>query len=158
MKNRPLIGVAVIVIKNGTVLLGKRKGSHGSGAWAFPGGHLEMNESIEDCARREVFEETGISINHIRYATFTNDIFEQEKKHYVTLFVVADYHAGDLQVREPDKCETWDWFVWGQFPENLFLSLKNLLAQGFHILNVNASDIIELAGAWHCVTMASPSP
>ena len=135
MKNRPLIGVAVIVIKNGKVLLGKRKGSHGSGSWAFPGGHLEMNESIEACARREVFEETGISIENIRYAAFTNDIFKEEQKHYVTLFVVAEYTGADLQVNEPDKCETWDWFIWGKFPENLFLSLENLLVQGFHISN-----------------------
>lgn len=131
MQNRPSVGVAVIVEKNGKVLLGKRKGAHGSGSWAFPGGHLEMNESIEECARREVFEETGISIDHIRYATFTNDIFEAEQKHYVTLFVVADYRGGELQVREPDKCEKWDWFFWKEFPVNLFLSLKNLLAQGF---------------------------
>ena len=103
MKNRPSVGVAVIVVKNGKVLLGKRKGSHGSGSWAFPGGHLEMNESIEECARREVFEETGISIHNIRYATFTNDIFKEEKKHYVTLFVVAEYNSGDLQVNEPQE-------------------------------------------------------
>ena len=133
MKNRPSVGVAVIVIKSGKVLLGKRKGSHGAGYWAFPGGHLEMNESIEVCARREVFEETGISIDNIRYAAFTNDIFKEEKKHYVTLFVVADYHGGEIQVVEPDKCEKWDWFIWGKFPENLFLSLKNLLAQGFQM-------------------------
>ena len=135
MENSPSVGVAVIVIKNGKVLLGKRKGSHGSGSWAFPGGHLEMNESIEECARREVFEETGISIHNILYATFTNDIFKEEQKHYVTLFVVAEYTGGELQVNEPDKCEKWDWFMWEEFPENLFLSLKNLLAQGFHILN-----------------------
>jgi 8-oxo-dGTP diphosphatase len=133
MKNSPSVGVAVIVIKNGKVLLGKRKGSHGSGSWAFPGGHLEMNESIEACAGREVFEEAGISISNIRYAAFTNDIFKDEKKHYVTLFVLAEYGGGDLRVNEPDKCEKWDWFIWGKFPENLFLSLRNLLAQGFRI-------------------------
>jgi 8-oxo-dGTP diphosphatase len=46
MDKRPLIGVAVIVIKEDEVLLGKRKNSHGSGTWAFPGGHLEFKESI----------------------------------------------------------------------------------------------------------------
>jgi hypothetical protein len=38
----------------------------------------------------------------------------------------------DFQVNEPDKSEKWDWFIWEKFPENLFLSLKNILAQGFH--------------------------
>ena len=133
MKNRPLVGVAVMVIKDGKALLGKRKGAHGSGSWAFPGGHLERNESIEDCAVREVFEETGMIIGNIRYVAFTNDIFEEEKKHYVTLFVAAECQDGVPQVKEPEKCEKWEWFDWGKFPENLFLSLKNLIAQGFDI-------------------------
>ena len=60
MSKRPLIGVAVIVTKDDRVLLGKRKNSHGADTWAFPGGHLEFNESIADCAAREVFEETGL--------------------------------------------------------------------------------------------------
>lgn len=133
MQNRPAVGVAVIVIKEGEILLGKRLNSHGSGTWALPGGHLELNESIEACARREVFEETGLSIQNIRYATFTNDIFTTEKKHYVTLFVVADYDSGQPQIKEPDKCEKWDWFRWHALPEPLFLSLRNLLNQQFAI-------------------------
>lgn len=81
MHDRPLIGVAVIVINNGKVLLGKRKNSHGDGTWAFPGGHLELNESIEQCAHREIFEETGIGIKNLKYGPYTNDIFEREGKH-----------------------------------------------------------------------------
>ena len=131
MEKRPAVGVAVIVIKNGKVLLGKRKGSHGSGSWAFPGGHLEFNESIEACAKREVFEETGMSIKNFRFATITNDLFLQSNKHYVTLFVVCDHKDGTPQVKEPDKCEEWDWFYWNEFPKPIFLSLKNLLQQGF---------------------------
>lgn len=131
MKKRPAIGVAVIVIKNGKVLLGKRKGAHGSGTWAFPGGHLEFNESIEDCAKREVLEETGLSVKHIRFATLTNDLFYHSNKHYVTLFVVCDHENGTPRVKEPDKCEKWDWFYWHDFPKPIFLSLKNLLIQGF---------------------------
>jgi 8-oxo-dGTP diphosphatase len=61
-ENRPYIGVAVIVVREGRVLLGKRKNAHGAGTWQFPGGHLEYGESIESCARRELFEETGLTI------------------------------------------------------------------------------------------------
>ena len=128
MEKRPFVGVAVIVIKNQKVLLGKRKNSHGSGTWQFPGGHLEFNESIKDCARRELFEETGIKIKNIRLGPYTNDIFEKEKKHYITLFVVADYDSGVLELKEPEKCEKWDWFEWGKLPEPSFLPIKNLMA------------------------------
>ena len=132
MQNRPAVGVATIVIKNKKILLGKRLNSHRAGAWAFPGGHLELNESIEDCAKREVFEETGLLIKNLQRAAFTNDIFEEEKKHYVTLFVVSEYDSGNLQLKEPDKCEKWDWFNWNEFPEPLSLSLKNVWDQGFN--------------------------
>ena len=107
MDNRPLVGIAVIVIKNRRVLLGERKNAHGAGTWAFPGGHLEFGESIEHCAVREVFEETGIRIKNLRRGPYTNDFFEAEGKHYVTLFVIADHDSGEPAVKEPRKCERW---------------------------------------------------
>lgn len=55
-QQRPKTGVGVMILKNGKVLLGKRKGSHGEGEFAFPGGHLEYMEGFADCARREVLE------------------------------------------------------------------------------------------------------
>jgi len=128
---RPAVGVAVIVVKEGRVLLGQRIGSHGAGSWAFPGGHLEFGETLEGCAIREVAEETGLTIANIQPAAFTNDIFESESKHYATLFVTADWVLGQARVMEPDKCECWEWMKWGEFPEPRFLSLENLLRQDF---------------------------
>jgi len=133
MGKRPFVGVAAIVIKDGKVLLGKRKNSHGSGTWQFPGGHLEFNESIEYCAQREVLEETGIKIKNIRLGPYTNDIFEQEQKHYITLFVISEYDSGELELREPQKCEKWGWFEWTQLPQPSFLPIINLLKQNFKL-------------------------
>ncbi len=130
--NRPKIGVGVIVIKEDKILLGKRKNAHGEGSWAFPGGHLEYKEKVEDCAIREVKEETGISIKNIRMGTFTNDIFEKEEKHYVTLFVISYFASGEVQVMEPEKCEKWAWFEWNKLPTSLFIPLQNLLKQKFN--------------------------
>ena len=133
MNNRPLIGVAVIVIKDNRVLLGKRKNAHGADTWAFPGGHLEFNESIEDCAAREVFEETGLSIQNLRFGPYTNDIFTDENKHYVTLFVIADHKAGTPEVREPHKCQKWEWSEWPPKLHPHFLPIQNLLKQNFKL-------------------------
>jgi len=132
-EKRPYIGVAVIVVRHHKVLLGKRKNSHGAGTWQFPGGHLEFGESIEACARRELFEETGLSIIDMRKGPFTNDFFEAEKKHYVTLFIIAEQTTGTPCVKEPDKCECWDWFSWSQMPKPHFLPIVNLIRQNFSI-------------------------
>lgn len=130
---RPKVGVAIIVIKDSRVLLGKRTGSHGSGTWQFPGGHLEYGERVEDCAKRELFEETGLTIRHLRSGPYTNDFFKAEQKHYITLFVIADYDSGVLTVKEPKKCEKWAWFNWSQLPEPKFLPIRNLIKQNFNL-------------------------
>ena len=104
MKDRPLVGVAAIIIKGSKVLLGKRKNSHGAGCWQFPGGHMEFKETAKECAEREVFEETGLNIKKIRMGPYTNDVFENENKHYITLFVFAEYGSGLLTLKEPEKC------------------------------------------------------
>ncbi len=131
MSERPKVGIGVIVVKDGKILLGKRKNSHGDGAWSFPGGHLEFGESWEECAKRETMEETGINIKNIRFGTVTNDIFQTEEKHYITIFMLSDYDFGEVQIMEPEKCEKWDWFSWNQLPQPLFVPIQNVLKTGF---------------------------
>jgi 8-oxo-dGTP diphosphatase len=132
MEERPKVGVGVIVVKDGKVLLGKRKNAHGEGAWSFPGGHLEFKETWEACARREVMEETNLQIKNLRFGTATNDIFEKEKKHYVTLIMLSDYESGDLKVLEPDKCESWEWFSWDNLPQPFFIPIQHLIKEGYN--------------------------
>ena len=131
MEQRPRVGVAAIVKHQGKVLLGKRRGSHGEGTWALPGGHLEFGEEIEVCARREIEEETGLTVKNLRVGPITNDIFTTEARHYVTIFVICEYADGELTVLEPEKCEAWQWFRWTALPRPLFLPLQNLLKTTF---------------------------
>jgi 8-oxo-dGTP diphosphatase len=133
MIQEPRVGIGVFVIKDGKVLLGKRKNAHGDGSWSFPGGHLEFGESWEDCAAREVMEETGLNISNIRFGTATNDIFEKENKHYITIFMITDWQSGEPQNMEPEKCEAWEWFEWKEesLPSSLFVPLQNLLKKGY---------------------------
>jgi 8-oxo-dGTP diphosphatase len=137
MAHGPQVGVGVIVIKDDKVLMAKRKNAHGDGSWSFIGGHLEFNETPEECARREIEEESGIRVKNIQHAYFTNDIFPTEQKHYVTLFLVAEHDRGEPEIREPDRNEAWEWFSWNELPQPLFIPIQNLLKTGFNPFHKN---------------------
>jgi len=130
LPQRPAVGVAAIIRNGDTILLGWRVASHGAGSWQLPGGHLEYGETPEDCACREVWEETGLTIINPRRGPYTNDLFEADQRHYITLFVLADYAGGIPEALEPTKCARWEWFTWDALPEPRFLPLANLLRQG----------------------------
>lgn len=131
--NQPKVGVGVLVYCRGKFLVSKRKGSHGEGCWSLPGGHLEFGESIEECARREVLEETGIILDAVIPCEIaTNDVFTDESKHYVTLWALARLPDDDSQVArnlEPEKCDGWEWHSWTQIPKPHFLPLANFQAR-----------------------------
>ena len=113
-------GAGVMILKSGKVLLGKRKGSHGEGEYAFPGGHLEFGESFEDCVKRETFEETGVRIKNVRFLLLSN-IKIWEGKHYIHIGLLADWESGEPEVREINKAENWDWYDLNKLPYPLFL-------------------------------------
>lgn len=131
MDNRPKVGLGVCVVKKGKVLLGQRLNAHGEGSWCFPGGHLEFGESWEDCARREVAEETGLKISKPTFVVCTNDIFPDEQKHYVTIYMKAAWEDGNPVVLEPEKMVKWGWFDWSDLPKPLFIPMQNLFDTGF---------------------------
>lgn len=108
-----------MILKEGKVLLGKRKGSHGEGEYAFPGGHLEYMESFEDCAKREISEECGINVKNIQFQFLAN-VTKYVPKHYVHIGLLADWSDGEPKVLEPDKLESWNWYELDNLPQPLF--------------------------------------
>lgn len=123
------VGVAVVVIRDGLVLLGRRMGSLGAGTWALPGGHLELGEEVEACAMREVREESGLEITALSRGPYSNDRFEG--KHYLTLYVVGHARDGEPRILEPTRCAEWRWFRWRELPTPLFHPLATMHASGY---------------------------
>nr|WP_253308605.1 NUDIX hydrolase [Rickettsia endosymbiont of Ceutorhynchus assimilis] len=129
MNNYPRVGIGIIVFNSkNEILLGKRINSHGESSYAPAGGHLEFGETFEQCAIREVLEETNLIIENPEFIAVTNDIFEKEQKHYVSIFLKAHcLNEDQLQNLEPHKVKSWQWFVLDNLPNNLFLPLKRLI-------------------------------
>lgn len=125
---RPAVGVGVIITREKQMLLLRRINSHGAGSWSPPGGHLEFGESLEDCAKRETEEETGIHITDVVFRAITNDLFEAEGKHYITIWMEGRYSAGEATIQAPYEVGEIGWFTWDALPQPLFLPLEHLLA------------------------------
>jgi len=126
MKNelqRPKVGIGIMILKDGKVLLGKRKGSHGEGEYAFPGGHLEYMENFEECAKRETMEECGIEIEDVQFQFIAN-IKKYEPKHYIHIGLIARWKKGEIINLEPDKCEGWEWYNFSELPAPIFEMAK----------------------------------
>ena len=134
------VGVGVLVVRpgDGHVLLGRRKGAHGSGTWALPGGWLEKNEAFDACAVRELEEETGLCASDVVLKrchvvpTVANNVMDKGV-HSVTVFVRLDLKsapvADKVRVCEPEKCHEWRWVdPAGPLPCPQFPPLEHLTA------------------------------
>jgi 8-oxo-dGTP diphosphatase len=129
-------GVAFIVMRFQTqdiddlqILLLKRAGSHGAGTWSVPGGWIDFGEESSAAAVRECLEETGLRATHIKPCGVTEDFFEADGKHCVTLWHRGIVPPGsEPQFTEPDKVTEFRWVAPGdRLPEPLFLPLKHFL-------------------------------
>ena len=130
-RRAPRVGVGVILVRQGQVLLGRRRGRDGAGTWGLPGGYLEMFESWEECARRELREEAALDLADPTLVTTTNDVRREEQEHSVTIFLEASHVAGEPRVRAPREIDRWDWFTWNDLPEPRFHTFRNLIATGY---------------------------
>jgi 8-oxo-dGTP diphosphatase len=79
-----------MVMNDDKVLLGKRRGLHGTGEYAFPGGNLGHMESLAYFAAREIAEERGLEITNVRFLYVAN-VTKYAPKHYLRIGLVADW-------------------------------------------------------------------
>ncbi|CAM4187630.1 NUDIX hydrolase [Paenibacillus macerans] len=136
---RPLImvGACVVVINGDFILLERRTDN---GMWGLPGGSLEPGESLEQVARRELFEETGLEAVQL----VLMDVFSGHELYYkyphgdevynvVTAYLCKTYR-GTIR-KEDAEVEELRFFEANQLPDNInppdrpiiraFLSLQN---------------------------------
>lgn len=137
---RPVVEVAVGVLIRRTddalLLTSRPSGKVYAGYWEFPGGKLEMGESVEQALRRELHEELGITIG----PAHTWHVSEHDYPHaHVRLnwCKVFDW-TGELQMREGQG------FSWQQFP----LGVTPVLPGAFGVLRMLA-DERGFSGATH---------
>lgn len=97
--DRPVVAVAAVVVKDDAVLLVQRGRAPNLGIWAIPGGSLELGESLQQGAEREVLEETGVRVRAGRVIYAFDSVERDEagviRYHYVVVDLLAEYLSGE---------------------------------------------------------------
>ncbi len=107
----PRVAVGAVVFKDRQVLLVRRGQAPAQGLWAIPGGSMELGETLQEAAEREIFEETGVTIR-AGEPILTFDVIERDDKgriryHYVIVDMIADYVAGSLKAGDDAAEARW---------------------------------------------------
>ncbi len=96
----PLIGIGIIVLRGEEVLLIKRGKPPAQNAWSLPGGGQEIGETAEAAARRELLEETGLSVGKLTLIAHVDSIHHDANGfvqwHYTILDFAARYVRGEI--------------------------------------------------------------
>lgn len=126
------LGVGTLILNSEKkILLGYRTVKPAENTWSPTGGHLEFGETFEECAIREVKEETNLDIESPTFITTTNHILSPQYQ-FVLIHMQA-YYSGAQQIinKEPHKAREWQWFSYTNLPENLTPSLIYIQQKGF---------------------------
>lgn len=93
-KQRPRLGCAGLILRDGQVLLGKRNKEPNRGLWVLPGGGVEFGESFAQTLERELLEEAGIGVE-VRNIFKTYELINPPNEHRVIVYLIADHRSGE---------------------------------------------------------------
>ena len=88
-----VVGVGVVVDRDDHVLLIKRGQAPRQGEWSIPGGRQELGETVRETAVREVMEETGVTIAHLRLVDVVDVVPPPEDRDGRTQWALVDFRA-----------------------------------------------------------------
>jgi 8-oxo-dGTP diphosphatase len=130
--SRTLVGVAAMVLSaDGRVLLAERRAEAGH-RLAVPGGRLDPGESVEECAVRELWEETGLALEPGDVRVVGCVLDDNVQGAWVVVGVVArlglPHAAVALTEREPEKIGGFVWADRGAPPDGLYPATAKVLA------------------------------
>jgi ADP-ribose pyrophosphatase YjhB (NUDIX family) len=109
--DRPIVGVGVVVWRAERVLLIQRARPPRQGEWSLPGGGQLLGESVEQAARREVLEETGLTLDRLELLTVVDLVDRDDagpvRYHYTLIDFVAEAADGEARPGDDARAAAW---------------------------------------------------
>jgi 8-oxo-dGTP diphosphatase len=129
--DRPSVTVDVVIFtlieRELHVLLVQRKRWPYEGYWAIPGGFIEMDESLEQAARRELEEETGVRDVYLEQLYTFGDVGRDPRTRVISVAYIALIRAESQKVRASDESTAVRWFPVRALPERLAFDHEQIL-------------------------------
>lgn len=133
---RPAVTADSVVFCNGSdglsVLLIERANDPFKGCWAFPGGFMDMEENAEDCAKRELKEETGMEVRSLEYLGTFSELNRDPRGRTITIAYYAVVEKSD--VIGADDASQAKWFPIDSIP-SLAFDHEEILRAALKVLN-----------------------
>jgi ADP-ribose pyrophosphatase YjhB (NUDIX family) len=111
---RPLVGIGIVVLRPDAVLLVRRGRPPSAGDWSLPGGAQDLGETAEAAARRELAEETGLSVGELLLIAHVDSIHRDDaglvRFHYTILDFAARWASGEPRAGGDITEVTWAGF------------------------------------------------
>ena len=116
-RNFPGVGAGLAIVRNGKLLLYRRTRAPEAGHWNIVGGKIDHLEHSGEAARREAEEETGLTIGAVDFLCLSEQIFADERQHWVSLIYETSDFSGEPRVVEPEKLPEFGWFELDDLPQ-----------------------------------------
>ena len=119
---RPAVTADCVVItkeEQPKVLLIQRGADPYKGCWAFPGGFMNMDETTEECAIRELEEETGLRVSDVHQIGAYSKVDRDPRGRTITVAYLAIIDE-PVQVTGQDDAANAEWFPLSALPELAF--------------------------------------
>lgn len=130
--------VAVCLLYQQKILLGKRPLADGGYCWQLPGGKVMAGESLLQAAERELREETGIVAAQLKAVILCED--NTASQSYLSVIFQAQLNAAvEIRPQLAEPCQDWRWFDEHALPAELFKPLKALLTRGFNPFDLHSA-------------------
>ena len=118
----------LVLIENNKILLQRRFNTgYEDGNYGFVAGHVEEGESFTDAVIREIKEEIGVMLKledlRVIHVMHRKSISDER----IDVFFMAKKWTGEIENKEPDKCDDLSWFDVNNLPDNIIPYVRQAL-------------------------------